>query len=354
MNKFLFIDIKDSETAAYIFHRQKGSYKISEVKKIPGDEKRRFSLDGLPRDIDTACVSLPLSSLNFRVIDVPFSDKDKIRDVLPFELDGIVLGGSDRVVFDNVILDSSAHARQVLAVYVDKTLIRDLLDTCRSYHVDPVCITSLELRGLGKDFSPERLLSRVTVSEEERISLAAEEIKAPTVNFRRNEFAYTRAIEETKRSLRITAVLALLIMAVLSAGLIFNIVSTRAGTGYLKKEIRREYQALFPEEKTIVNELHQLKSHMKELKEREQLLVGVSPLNILLDLSRINRHNGLFNEITIQNGTVTLRGEAPSLSTIQDIKVELEQFFDDVTISDSKTSAAGTMIFSITAQERKS
>ena len=75
INKVLFIDIKESETDAYIFQRRKGSYEVSEVKKIPGTERHRFSLDGLPQDFDTAYVSLPLSSLNYRVIDVPFSDK---------------------------------------------------------------------------------------------------------------------------------------------------------------------------------------------------------------------------------------------------------------------------------------
>jgi type II secretory pathway component PulL len=353
MNKLLFIDIKDSETAAYIFERRKGSYEFLEVRKLQGAERHRFSLDGLPQDIDTAYVSLPLSSLNFRVIDVPFSDKDKIRDVLPFELDGMVLGGTEQVVYDNMILGSTANTYHVLAVYVDKALVRGLLDNCRSYHVDPECITSIELRGIGKDFSPEQVLSPVTVADQDRITSALGEIKAPTINLRRDEFAYTRAIEETKRSLKVTAILATLIMAVLSAGLLFSIISARTEAGRLKKEIRREYQALFPEEKNIVNELHQLKSHIKELKETEHLLTGVSPLDLLLDLSRIDRHNGLFNEITTQNGTVTLKGEAPSLSDVQDIKVELEQLFDDVTISDSKTSAGGLMVFSITAKEQK-
>jgi hypothetical protein len=353
MNKLLFIDIKESEIDAYIFQRRKGSYEVSEVKNIPGAERHRFSLNGLPQDFDTAYVSLPLSSLNYRVIDVPFSDKDKIREVLPFELDGMVLGGSDKVVYDNILLGSSANAYQVLAVYVDKALIRDLLDNCRSYRVDPACITSIELRSMGKEFSPEKLLAPITIDEAERILLAVEEIKAPTINLRRGEFAYTRAIEETKRSLKITAILAILIIAVLSAGILFNIISARTETGRLKKEIRRDYQALFPEEKNIVNEVYQLKSHIKELQEKEQLFSGVSPLALLLNLSRIDKHHASFDEITTQNGNVTLKGEAPSLSDVQDIKAELAQFFDEAAISDSKTSASGAIIFSITAKEKR-
>jgi len=353
MDRFLFIDIKESEIVAYVFERRKGSYEVSDVRKIAGAERYRFSLDGLPRDIVTAYVSLPLSSLNFRVIEIPFSDKDKIREVLPFELDGMVLGGKDKIVCDNILLGSSANTYQVLAVYVDKAFVRDLLDNCRSYHIDPEYITSLELRSTVQDFSLESLLYPVTIDEEKRISLAVDEMKSPTVNLRKGELTYTRTIEETRKSLRVTAVLAILILAVLSAGLLFNIISTGTEAGRLRKEIRREYQALFPDEKNIVNEVYQLKSHIKELKEKEKSLLGISPLNLLLKLSRIDKHHAKFDEISTQNGNVILKGEAPSLREVQDIKVELEQFFDNVAIAESRTSAAGAMIFSITAKDRR-
>jgi len=354
MNRILLIDIRETEIHSYVFERKKGTYEVSQVKKLPRDKKHRFSVDELPRDTDTAYVSLPLSSLNYRVIDVPFAQKDKIREVLPFELDGMILGGSSQVVFDNIIVGSSGNTNQVLAVYVDKTAVRDILDNCRTYDIDPECITSIELRKIAKDFSPERLLSPITVDEQDRISLALEEIKAPTINLRRDEFAYTRALEETRRSLKVTAILALLLMVIFSAGLLFNIISTKGEIGRVKKEIQKDYRELFPEEKNIVNEIHQLKSHMKELKEKEQLLIGVSPLNLLLDLSRIDKHNASFHEVSTQNDSITFKGEAASLSDIQSIKAELEQFFDDVSISDSKTSAGGAMIFSISAKEKKS
>ena len=67
-------------------------------------------------------MSLPLSSLNFRVIDLPFSDKDRIREILPFELDGMILGGAEKVVFDDIIVGTSDNKYQVLAVYTGEKL----------------------------------------------------------------------------------------------------------------------------------------------------------------------------------------------------------------------------------------
>src|SRR4030043_1244089 len=100
MSKSVFIDIKEGELNAYIFEVKQGGYEIKDSKRYPVSDSYNFSIDGLTEDIEDAYLSLPISSLNFRVIDLPFSGKDKIREVLPFELDGMVLGGSDKVVFD--------------------------------------------------------------------------------------------------------------------------------------------------------------------------------------------------------------------------------------------------------------
>ena len=110
---------------------------------------------------------------------------------------------------------------------------------------------------------------------------------------------------------------------------------------------------MFPREKNIVNELYQLKSHMKEMRNREDVLVGVKPLDMLLKLSRLDRQSVVFHEITTDRGSLTVKGDAPSLSDVQQIKDKMGTLFDDVNIADSKSSAEGKMAFTITAKEKK-
>jgi type II secretory pathway component PulL len=353
MNKSLFIDIKETEILTYLFENRKGNFESKEVKKYKISDKYQFFIDSAGEAVENAYLSLPLSSLNFRIIELPFSDQDKIREVLPFELEGIILGGSGEVIFDDIILGKSDNKYKVLAVYVDKTVIKEMLEKLKSDNIDPEFITSIELKSIVRDFSLDKLLVPAMLSDDDRLKLAVDEINAPVINLRRNEFSYTRDIEKTKKSMRVTAALILLIVIVLSADVFLNIFSMRSGITSLKNEMRKEYQQIFPGEKNIINELHQLKSHMRELKDKEQFLIGSSPLNLLLNLSGIDKHGVMFNEVSMSSGNISLKGEAQSLSDIQQVKVKLENIFSDVNITDSKTSVQGTLLFTITAREKK-
>lgn len=353
MGKSIFIDIKENGLDTYIFEVKQGRYEIRDSKKYPVTGKYGFSIDRAGEDIENAYLSLPLSSLNFRVIDLPFSDKDKIREVLPFELDGMILGGSDKVVFDDIIVGRSNDKNQVLAVYVEKTVLNNILGKLKSYNIDPEFIMSIELKNMLKDFSLAKLLTPAGLEDKDRIAVAFEEIKTPTINLRREEFSYTRDIERTKKSLRITAILVILLALVLSSDLLLKIISTRQDIASLKNDMRKKYQEIFPGEKNILNEIYQLKSHMKELKNKEDVFIGINPLNLLLNLSKIDKQGVVVNEVIADRGKLTLKGEAPSLSDIQKIKGKLESLFDEVTISDSKTSTQGNMLFAITAKEKR-
>jgi len=353
MSKSIFIDIKEGELNAYIFEVKQGKYEIKDSKKYPLRDKYDFSIDGVNKDIENTYLSLPLSSLNFRVIDLPFSDKDKIREVLPFELDGMILGGSDKVVFDAIVIGTSGDKYQVLAVYVDKILIKKILENLKPCNLDPEFITSVELKSMLKDFTLAKLFTPTELDNEDRAALAVEEIKKPTINLRRDEFSYTRDIEKTKKSLKLTAVLMILLALVLSADLVLKIVSTRQEIASLKNDMRKTYQGIFPGEKNIQNELYQLKSHIKEFKSKEEFFVGVNPLSHLINLSKIDKQGVVFNEVTVDRGNLTLKGESPSLSNIQEVKGKLESLFSEVNISDSKSSAQGNMLFTITAKGKR-
>ena len=353
MGRVLFIDIKEKEVTTHIFHFRGNTYEVKETRSFPISGQYDFSFEMETDQIENAYVSLPAAWFNFRIIELPFSDKDKIRETLPFELDSVILGGSKAVIFDNVIVGKSDNAVQVLAVYIEKDLLKKVLDALRSHGIEPVYVTCLELRKKLTDFTLPELLTPVLLEEKERIALAGEEIKKPAINVRRGEFAYTRDIERTKKSLRVTAVLLVFIVLVLSADVLLKIVSLRQESAAVKNEIRKQYMEMFPGEKKIVNELYQLKSHLKELQEKEDVFIGVDALGLLLDLSQLEREGVVFNEIMEDKNAIILKGEAASLSLIQQFKQKLDSLYGDVTIADSKSSARGSMIFTITAKGKK-
>ena len=353
MGRSLFLDVKDGELTAYLFEVKGGKSEVAWKENYPLSGKHDFRLDNIPSDIENAYLSLPLAFLNCRVIELPFSGKDRIREVLPFELDGMILGGPDNVVFDNVVIDTLDDKYRVLAVYVEKTVLRSILEKLRSLGIDPVFVTSIELRPALKDFEFTKLLAPASLAEKDRTGLALEEMKTPTIDLRRGEFAYTRETEKTRKSLRVTTVLLILTALIWAGYLAFQVVSTRSEIASVRNEMRKQYQEIFPGEKNIVNEFYQLKSHMKELKGKEDVFVGVNALDLLLKLSQIDRQGSMINEVVVDRTNITLRGDAPSLSDIQQFQGRLKNAFEEVNITDSRSSAQGRMLFTITVREKK-
>lgn len=97
--RIAFLDLTDNGNYLYVFEKKQGSYELA--------QESEFSITGSPElntlitGTDTAYLSLPLSMLNFRLMDLPFSDIEKIRDVLSFQLEGITM---DRDVIGDVCL----------------------------------------------------------------------------------------------------------------------------------------------------------------------------------------------------------------------------------------------------------
>ncbi len=197
------------------------------------------------------------------------------------------------------------------------------------------------------------LLSPEPLGEKDRISAAASEIKNPTVNLRRGEFAYTADTERTKKSLMLTAALVVLMLLIFLADNVMVIVSTKRENNSIKESIRKTYQGLFPSEKKISNELYQLKAHMKELKDKESSFVGVPALDTLLDLSNAGRPGVSFIEVTVDRDLTILKGEAPSMSDVQKTKTDLEKVFTEVNISDTKPSVQGKTLFTLAVKGRR-
>ena len=301
-------------------------------------------------------LSLPISLLNFRVVEVPFQDEKKLREMLPFEIDGLILGGHETIVFDTYPLQGEDGKHKVLVVYVLKDTLRAHLNKLKSAGFDPRAVTSIELSyAIGSSASePEimgRILSPGILVQGDRAKIAIKEMASPIVNLRREEFAYTADTEKTKKSLRVTALLAALLFVVFLSDMVLTTWSLKRANSSITDDLRRTYLSIFPNEKKISSEVYQLRAHLKELQDKESTFIGISPLQVLLDLTRLSRPGVSLSEITIDRELIVVKGECPSLSDVQKIKNDLEGFLASVTISDTKTSVQNQTLFTITAKQ---
>jgi general secretion pathway protein L len=115
----------------------------------PQDLGRNLSgaLERLATEMDiteTICsVSLPPGSVSFRHIQLPFSDRKKIHQVLPYEIEPQLPYPVEDLVIDYYIMgpNRSDHS-DLIAAAVQKATLEALLSVLTPLGIDPVTITS--------------------------------------------------------------------------------------------------------------------------------------------------------------------------------------------------------------------
>jgi hypothetical protein len=357
MSRRVFLDLKEKELSVYLQGKNGKSGFSPDVLTVPVGAGCSFSLHKMVKETGSF-LSLPLGLLDFRILELPFSDSRKLHELLPFEIDGLILGGSEKVVFDAVVLGKKNGNYRVLVAYIAKDTLRTILEELKAAGLDPAVVTCLELSHIISVAPDGRiadlLISPLSMTADDRMNAALKELGQPTLNLRRGEFAYTVDAEKNRKSLRTAVVLAALLLAVFLSDMTMTIFSLKRENAQLKADIREIYHSLFPSETKISDELYQLKAHLKELNERESSFVGVSPLDTLLGLSRFGRPGLSLSEITMDRESIVLKGECLSLSDAQKYADALGGGFSDVVISDTKPSAQNRILFTIAAKVKKS
>lgn len=358
MGSAVFLDLRSSGLSVYSLEKNGKSWLPSDTVSTSLGENYSFSLAKKFTDVDESYLSLPLSLLNFRIIELPFSDMKKIRELLPFEIEGLILGDPKDFVFDAQVLGKKNEKFEVLVAYLSKDILRKILNSLKTAGFDPRAATSLELAYLlGSSPSGEEVMNKLIrpgpIPESARMSAVAEEMDHMTLDLRRDEFVFTADMDRTKSSLKITAALVLLLALVFLSDTVMTIISVRRESQALKDDIRKTYLSMFPGEKKITDEIYQTKAHIKELKDKESAYIGVSPLLLLLDLSRIATPGTALTEVTVDRELIVLKGECSSMSDAQRVKNDLEGFLTDVNISETKPSLQNRTMFTITAKGRK-
>ncbi|GAB4389213.1 MAG: hypothetical protein Kow0025_13170 [Thermodesulfovibrionales bacterium] len=343
-----------------VFLYEKGSGRLVESVPFAFAEGRGLAVEGaLPGGIEESALSLPAGMLDFRVLDLSLDDMEKIRQVLPFELEGLILGDPDEFVFDAVSLGEAPEGgRRVLAVYLAKSALRGLLAGLAGAGLDPRAVTSLDLGGAlashggDADALSGLLLKGRVVEEDYRAEAARRESESPSVNLRRGEFAYAGETERTKKSLRLTAALFAALMLVAAGNFALKAYFTHKDMGRVEGMVLSAYGEIFPGEKpaSAAGLSYKVKSKMKEMEGQAAFVSGVSPLEFLLELQRRKVPGLVFTEVTVGPEAVSLKGEAPSLGQVEELKARLAGLLTEVNISDTGRSARDRVLFTITGK----
>lgn len=359
VKKVGFIDIYDLETDdsektivgfkyhLYIFQESVDNYETIEIIETP--EAIHF------KKLKECYISLPIELLNFRILEFPFSEREKLEKVIPFELSNLILSGSDNIVFDFKILNSAKGSYRILVIYIEKNNLSFILSKFSSFGVDPYVITSIEAGKILREETDRfafSLVSFVKPVKEERIDFAIQELKCPTFNLRTGDFKYTKNIENLFKKIKPTLILLIILLLVVNLIFGLRIYATSKETSSIKHQIRDIYSSMFPEEKRIVDELYQMKSHLKNIRDKANILIGVAPLEHLSKMSEKKMKGILIEELNIEKEFLTIKGEAHSLENLDEFKKTLDEKYQDVSISETKRVSDNKILFTILVKDK--
>lgn len=105
---------------------------------------------------DKVVASLPGRHVSTRILTLPFSDKKKIDQTLPFEIEGLVPLPLEDILLDYEVLDTGPEGTQTLVLFTEKKVLESHLNLLREAGIDPntVLPASIALGNLWKEIAP--------------------------------------------------------------------------------------------------------------------------------------------------------------------------------------------------------
>jgi hypothetical protein len=280
-------------------------------------------------------------------------------------MDGLVLGPPDALAMDAVVLGPAPAdgGTRVLVAYTDRARLGSMLAGFRDAGADPQVVTCIELARVLASAPPDGIaeaLARASaasaLTDEERAETAAAEDRSPTINLRRGSLAGTREADRLRRTLSITAGLFALCCLLLSGAFWIETSIARTGAARAEETVISAYMTAFPgaERPASASGLgFKLKARMAELRERDAFYRSAPVLDVLMSL-RQTRPDGLtYSEVQVDPAQAQLRGEARSMSDVEEARAALAGLFDGVRIDETGQKASGLMGFTITIGARR-
>ncbi|MBI5665615.1 MAG: hypothetical protein HZC49_11115 [Nitrospirae bacterium] len=347
-----FIDWTENELHFYTFEKRAGQYYLVDSSSFPLEEEPGpEALKSLPSaGCGDICLSVPLDLLTLREQTFPFSDKDKIRDTIPFEIEGVLLGSISDYIIDHIIIESYEAGSKVLAVCMEKSKLKKIIELFSSANLEPKLVTSLDARLCeGKS---EALLVATVSDPYVRAEAARQEISSPLINLRRDELAYMGDIVKFVGRLRLTAVLVLILTIVLAANFTLSFIDQKKEYKLLTDEIEAVFRRVFPEDKKIIDADRQFKGNMNMLIKKNSALGGVPFLNIMKDIAEQNIKNVTLHEFNADGKNIIIKGTANSFEDVEALKNNIAALFKEVKVTDSGATADKKINFTIVMQEK--
>lgn len=341
------IDLKEDSISLYIVEKAKDGYKHIDTITASLNGKRfgDVILEFSRKQIKNIYLSLPLNMLSLRELEFPFSDRRKIDETIAFELDGLLLGNVNDYVVEPFITYTGEDGCKVIAICIEKRKLKEIIDDLSKAGIEPIVITSLGLQHIDSYIKGE------SDNEDERISLALNELKRPTINLRKGEFRYTGVIDSLKRSFRLTLILCIVLLLIYGTGNLVRYKMIKEKNRLLLNTINETYLKTFPDENKIIDPLRQFKGRVNQLVKMKAVFGSSSPIDTLKGIANLMDNEIRLDEFKYEDGMIIIKGVAKGFEDIESFKNRLSSQYNDVKVINSELSIDNRTNFTITMKE---
>lgn len=261
-----------------------------------------------------------------RKVSLPAIGEEKVKDILPVEMEGKFLIPAKELCFGLVFLEKEVESDSYLVFGIKKKLIIDILTPLLNKGVKILKVS----------------ISRVEVFSEQLEGLDSNKIKE--LNFFPEELKKYSEKKLAFGTLKKLVLYASAICVIIILGLSLRLYFLLKKENMLKKDIIARYNTVFSESKANNLSVNVILSKIKELKQNYRSLKGIELLDILKDLS-VTINNLTVKEINIENNMVTIKGESKDYASVEQYKNAIKKSFPLIKITETKNLSDGRMTF---------
>lgn len=263
-------------------------------------------------------IYINLDAFSMRKIILPDFERDKMKEVLPFEMEGLFLSPSSAYIFDFYPVKPAEEGTECLVFALKK-------ETAEKY-ITPFVRAGLNIVSLSPVWD-DRLTE--AVGNKEAFYRKALNLAPAGLTGEKNK----RKVRDIYRVAFLYAVTLLLIFIF---GLSFRYYLMLQKEARMKQEISTVYSSLFPGQKIPADLYYGVQSKLIELKQNYRVFKGIEVIGILKLVSESSREGIRVKEITMEGNKVILKGEVPDYSVLELFKNNLKKSFREVQLLETK------------------
>ena len=316
---------------ALCLYEESGRFRVydEEAKRSsPAAENIEDLLKVLDRNRDLR-LYIGIDAFSLRKTVLPALDRDKMKEILPFEMEGLFLSPSSALVFDFYPIRPAEKGTECLVFALKKETAEKYIAPFVKAGLNIVSLSPLWDDKLSDSVADEGIFYKTALNLVPA-GLTGEKKKKKAMDIYQTAFIYAIAV-----------------LLVFISGLSFRyylILKKEAG---MKKEVSAVYASLFPGQKMPQDLYYGVQSKLVELKQNYRVFKGIEVLGILKSVSESSREGVRVKEINMDGNKATLKGESSDYAAVEQFRNNLKKSFSDVQLLETKNMPDGKSGFAI-------